>query len=75
MIQPLTPTTRQPSTRQPSTRRAARPLVRPEVAPAPFSEPARVSPARLPAASDLGWGMVNLGLLTLLAGVVVRLLA
>lgn len=64
MIQPLSSTARQ----------GPRPLVCSETAPAPFSEPARVSPTRLPATSDLGWGMVNLGLLTLLAGVVVRLL-
>ncbi|MDO4245059.1 MAG: hypothetical protein Q4C89_03435 [Deinococcus sp.] len=36
------------------------------------SAPARVSARQLPSASDLGWGMVNLALLTLLAGVAVR---
>lgn len=35
--------------------------------------PARVSPRQLPAVQDVGWLMVNLGLLTLLLGVLTRL--
>ena len=45
-----------------------------EVRPQPASAtPARVSPARLPDTASLGWAMVNLGLLTLLLGVLPRL--
>lgn len=46
---------------------------RPAAAPETPSEAAHVSPARLPDAPHLGWAMVNLGLLTLLGGVLARL--